>query len=144
MGKRQMHTDVWLVNLKEGNHLEDLNTDWKIILKINLYNLDWRTGLATYGSGQTQLEVLCDHDDKYVDFIRRETLLSIWESINLSRILLHRINWSSDNSEWDLPPVRILNGLFYTTVFKSLISQENTFCTSLVVTARSVNFDLPQ
>jgi len=55
-------------------------------------------GLVTYGSEKTKLAVLGYHDDKYVGFIKYETLLPARESITLSRVLLHRVNWSSDNS----------------------------------------------
>jgi hypothetical protein len=46
-GKREMHTGFWLVNLKERDHLEELGTDGRIVLKCVLKKFDWRvlTGL---------------------------------------------------------------------------------------------------
>jgi len=34
--KKRMHTGYWRVNLKEGEHLEDLGIDGTIILKLIL------------------------------------------------------------------------------------------------------------
>jgi hypothetical protein len=31
--KIEIHTEFWLQNLKEGDHVEDLNVDGKIILR---------------------------------------------------------------------------------------------------------------
>jgi hypothetical protein len=39
-GKREMHTGFWLVNLKERDHLEELGTYGRIILKQILKKLD--------------------------------------------------------------------------------------------------------
>ena len=38
-----MHTDFWLGNLKERDHLENLGTDGRIILKWILKKYDGRT-----------------------------------------------------------------------------------------------------
>jgi hypothetical protein len=32
-GTGEMHTEFWWRDMMEGNHLEDLGVDWKIILK---------------------------------------------------------------------------------------------------------------
>jgi hypothetical protein len=74
--------------------------------------------LVTYSSEQTQLATVRDYYDKYVGFTKWETLLGTGESISFSRMLLHRVNWISDNSEWDLPSVLILNKLFHTLAFE--------------------------
>jgi hypothetical protein len=35
LGKRKVHASVWLGNVRDGAHLEDLGVDWKIILKLS-------------------------------------------------------------------------------------------------------------
>jgi hypothetical protein len=54
-GKREMHTEFWLVNLKERDHLEELGTDGRIILKCILKKLDWKalTGLIKLRKGKS-------------------------------------------------------------------------------------------
>jgi hypothetical protein len=34
-GREEVHAWVWLGNVREGAHLEDLGVDWKIILKLS-------------------------------------------------------------------------------------------------------------
>jgi len=47
MGDRGMHTGFWWQDLWEGDHLEDIDIDGRIILKMNLqemvqgHGLDW-------------------------------------------------------------------------------------------------------
>jgi len=85
-------------------------------IELVLEDVDW---LRMAQETQNWLSyTVCDHDDKYVGFMKWGMLLTTSESINLSRILLHRVNWSTDNSELDLPPVLILNELFYTSAFQ--------------------------
>jgi hypothetical protein len=54
-GGREMHTGFLLVNLKERDHLEELGTDGRIVLKCVLEKLDWRalTGLIKLGTGKS-------------------------------------------------------------------------------------------
>jgi hypothetical protein len=54
-GKREMHTGFWLVNLKERDHLEELGTYGRIILKCILNKLDgWEwTGLIKLRIGKS-------------------------------------------------------------------------------------------
>jgi hypothetical protein len=33
MGRAEVHTGFWLRDLMERDHLEDIDVDWKIILK---------------------------------------------------------------------------------------------------------------
>jgi hypothetical protein len=40
-----MHTEVWLANLREGDHSEDSGLNWRIILKYILKN--WFGGAWT-------------------------------------------------------------------------------------------------
>jgi hypothetical protein len=54
-GKREMHTGFWLVDLKERDHLEELGTDGRILLKCVLKKLDWKalTGLIKLRKGKS-------------------------------------------------------------------------------------------
>ena len=42
MGREKVHTGFWWGNLRERGHLEDLNIDGSIILKMYLQELRWR------------------------------------------------------------------------------------------------------
>jgi len=39
---REIHTKCWLANMNNRNHLEDLSTDGKTILKWNLREIRWQ------------------------------------------------------------------------------------------------------
>jgi hypothetical protein len=41
-GDKEMHAELWLGNLKERNHVEDLGVDGSMIIKWTLYKWDVR------------------------------------------------------------------------------------------------------
>jgi hypothetical protein len=47
----EKHTGFWWGNLREGNHLEDIGVDGRIILKLIFKKLDGDLGLDLSGSG---------------------------------------------------------------------------------------------
>jgi hypothetical protein len=50
-GREEVHTGFWWRNLREGDHLEDLGVDGRIILKSIFERLGGGHGLGGSGSG---------------------------------------------------------------------------------------------
>jgi hypothetical protein len=50
-GRGEVHIKSWWGDLREGDHLEDLSVDGRIILNWIFKKWDGRDGLNLYGSG---------------------------------------------------------------------------------------------
>jgi hypothetical protein len=51
MGEREMHTEFWWGNLREGDHLGDPGVGGRILLQRIFNKSDWGHGLDRAGSG---------------------------------------------------------------------------------------------
>jgi len=60
LARRAIHTGFWWGNLREGNHLEDLGVDGRIILKFIFKKWDGDLGLDLSGLGYGQVAGSCE------------------------------------------------------------------------------------
>jgi hypothetical protein len=65
-----MHTIFWSENLKERNHLEDLEVDDKEIAECILGNRLRSCGVDACGSGQVPVAGCCEHGNEHSDSIK--------------------------------------------------------------------------
>ena len=66
MYREEMHTGFWWGNLREGDHLETLHVNWRIILKLSFEKWVGEHGLDRCGSGQGQVAGSCEYGDEYL------------------------------------------------------------------------------
>jgi hypothetical protein len=66
-----MHAEFWWGDLMEGDNLEDLGVDWKIILKMdNRKAGGWRIGMDCCDSERRQVTGTCECGYEHSDSIK--------------------------------------------------------------------------
>lgn len=64
--RKQLHTGCWCVGVKEGDSLDNLGVDGRMIRK---WNLNTTGGLNAYGCGSVQQACFCEKNDKTLGYI---------------------------------------------------------------------------